>query len=290
MDLILAGLFRAFAAYVVLRLAVYLLGAREVSQMTALQFLVLAGITLAVLQAAVGVPISPVNAAVVFLIWVGLFVLERYVLLRSRTVRSALDGEPTILVYQGHMLEHNLHKRRLSSEELLSRLRRRNVFRLADVEVAVLEPGGDLSVLRNPQAEPLTKQDMLVAGRPTGLPLEVIIDGQVLHENLEACNLNEKWLRDRIRAYGVEFVSEIALATIDDNLELYVDKYDDHLFKRHNLHEKLASRPGESHTERKLAEELVREKPVSWPEHKYEDYQLNKAEKDSLPNVPNKQS
>lgn len=290
MVLLLGGLARGIVAYLVLRLAVYLVGAREMNQMSALQFVVLAGVTLTGLQSVVGVPVSLLNATIVLVIWVGLFSLERYIRLRSHAVRQAVDGEPTILVYQGHVLEHNLYKKRLGPEELLSRLRRRNIFRLADVELAVLEPGGDLSVLRSPQAEPLTKQDMLVAGRHTGLPLELIVDGQIVYENLESCNLTEKWLRDRIRAYGAEFISEIALATVDDNLELYVDRYDDHLFTRHDLNTSLRAKPGQTASQRKLAEEMVREQPMSTLEQKYQDYQLSKAESDALPNVPQKKS
>lgn len=275
---------KALIAYILLRLTIQLVGMRQVGQATLLELaLVLSLAFLAGLGALWPAP-SLAGVASVYLIWLALFALERYVLMRNRNFRQSLAGNPTMLIYQGKLLEHNLYRKRLTPEQLLSKLRAQSIFDLCDVEMAVLEPDGVLSVLRNPQAEPLTKQDMLVAGRHKGMPTEVIVDGEVIHDNLQQRGLTEKWLRDHLRAFNVEFVGEVALATVDDNQQLYVDTYNDGLEKRGELHN-LAAKQGvrgyaDAHP--------LQEKPQSTYERKLADYNLQKAEKDSYPQVPKK--
>lgn len=286
---VLPAILKSLVAYIILRLVVHIFGLKRVNQITTLEqiLLVSLGVLAALSMETEGNLIGP--ALVALVVWAGLFMVERYLLTRSRAARQLAEGEPAVLVYHGKVLENNLYRQRVSIDELLSMLRAQKVFRLADVELAVMEPTGELSVLQSPQAQPLTKQDMLVAGRATGLPLEVIVDGQIIYENLEKRELSEKWLRDHLRAFGVELVSEVSLASVDENNELTVDRYDDKLFKRHDLHPRLANKE-QSTSQRKLSEELLREKPVSWFESKYEDQQLEKAEKAQLPDAPKKKS
>ena len=275
---------KALFAYLLLRLSLQLIGDRRVSQASLLELAVVVGFAfLAGLGAVWPLP-SLAAVALVYVLWLALFSLERYVLLRNRAARQSLQGDPAMLIYRGKLLEHNLYRKRLAPEQLLSRLRAQNIFDLGDVEMAVLEPDGVLSVLRNPQAEPLTKQDMLVAGRHKGLPREVIIDGKVIHENLDQRGLNEKWLRDHLRAFNVEFVNEVALATVDDNGQLYVDTYKDGLEKHSELHN-LAGKVG---VEGFANAHPLQEKPQSSVERSLAEYKLKKTEKESRPHIPKK--
>lgn len=279
-------LLRALLAYGVFRLGLQLIGNRQVGQMTLHELII--GIVFASL---VGIAaLWPLNSLWEILIvaglWLALFAAERYLLLRNRTVRQSLQGDPAMLIYRGKLLEHNLYRKRLSPEQLLSKLRTQNIFDLADVEMAVLEPDGLLSVLRNPQVEPLTKQDMLVTGKHKGLPTELIVEGEIVHENLENRGLNEKWLRDHLRAFDVEFVHEVVLATVDDNGQLYVDTYKDNMEQNKELHS-LAAKPGV----RGFADvHPLQEKPKSSIERSLAENQLNQLEKESRPHVPKQEN
>lgn len=275
---------KALFSYVLLRLSLQLIGDRRVSQASLLELALIVGF--ASLAGLVAIwPVLSLTAVVsVYVLWLALYSLERYVLLRNRAARQSLQGDPTMLIYQGKLLEHNLHRKRLAPEQLLSKLRAQSIFDLGDVEMAVLEPDGVLSVMRNPQAEPLTKQDMLVAGRHTGLPIAVIIDGKVIPENLEQQGLNEKWLRDHLRAFNVEFVNEVVLATVDDNGQLYVDTYKDGLEKKGELHN-LAGKVG---VEGFANTHPLHEKPQSSIERSLAEYKLKKTEKESRPHIPKK--
>lgn len=279
-------LVRALVAYLVLRFAVRLLGLGRASETDVLQLSLMFGLTVLLGLAALGEDGSLLGAGLLTAAWMALFLLDRYVLLRSSALRQGGSSEPTVLVYRGKLLEHNLYRKRMNIKQLLSKLRARNAFRLADVEQAILEPDGDLSVLRMPQAEPLTRQDLLVTGKDRGLEVEVICDGQINHQNLKQRRLSEKWLRDHLRAYDVEFVSEVALATVDENNELYVDKYDDRLLQRRELHPYQQENADATSSPRAQS---LREKPVSRAEANYAERQLQRSIKDSLPEVPKTQ-
>lgn len=268
-------------AYLVLRFTVQVLGVHRVRETNTLELVLLLSLGLFAGFGTLGASFSVVGVTLLYVLWLGLYLFERYALVRSRSFREGTEDDPTVLVYHGKLLEHNLYRKRLTTEQLLSKLRARDAFRLVDVELAILEPDGDLSIMRTPQSEPLTKQDMLVAGRHYGLPLPVIIDGQIMHQNLEKRNLNEKWLRDHLRAFGVEFASEVALAMVDENLELYVDKYDDSLAGHQELHPHLGKSSTTDAKQKQLAEA-----PLSQPEQIYAEQQLNKTLRESLPEIP----
>lgn len=275
---------RALLAYLLFRLGVHFIGNRQAGQTTVLELaLVFAFAMLATLGAA-WPGTSPTVIAGVYAIWLGLFMLERYLLLRNRAARQSLQGDPTMLIYQGKLLEHNLYRKRLAPEQLLSKLRAQNIFNLVDVEMAVLEPDGMLSILRNPQTEPLTKQDALVAGKHSGVPTELIIEGEIIPENLQRRGLTEKWLRDHLRAFNVEFINEVVLATVDDNGQLYVDTYKDDLENNSGLHNMV----GKAGIRGFADAHPLQEKPQSSVERSLAEYKLRKAEKDNRPHVPKK--
>lgn len=275
---------RGLVAYLVLRLMIHLLGLGRVREAQALDLVVVVATAVILGIAALGSGPTIAASVVLSSLWAGLFMLERYAFVRSRSFRQSSGEEPVVLVYRGKLLEHNLYRKRLSAEQLLSRLRARDAFRLADVELAILEPDGDISIRRTPQAEPLTRQDVLVAGRHHGLELPVVSDGQIVYENLQQRKLSEKWLRDHLRAFNVEFVSEVSLATVDEHNELYVDKYDDRLLHQNGLHPHLRVEGQEE----ALRARTLGEKPISRPEQAYAERQLQRAMRESRPDVPKK--
>ncbi len=275
---------RGLVAYLVVRFAVQLLGPGRVREANTLDLALVTASTVILGIAALWPAASIASAVILAALWVSLFALERYATVRSVAWRRNNSEEPVVLVYRGKVLEHNLYRKRLSVDQLLSRLRARDAFRLADVELAILEPDGDISIRRNPQAEPLTRQDMLVAGRHHGLELPLVSDGQIVHENLRHRQLSEKWLRDHLRAFNVEFVSEVALATVDENNELYVDKYDDGLLQQRMLHPNLQVEGQASAPRAKT----LSEQPISRAEQAMAEKQLQQAMRGSRPDVPKK--
>jgi uncharacterized membrane protein YcaP (DUF421 family) len=118
---------------------------------------------------------------------------------------------------------------------LLSLLRLKGYANVSDVEFAILEPTGNLSVLPKSQNRPVQTKDLKINTEYEGLALPLIIDGEIQYNNLKYANLNTEWLNREIKKAGADKVEEIFLAELKSAGELYVDLYRDRLVEKPNL-------------------------------------------------------
>jgi uncharacterized membrane protein YcaP (DUF421 family) len=99
------------------------------------------------------------------------------------------------------------------------------------VDFAIIEPNGQLSVLKKPEYEPLTPKDMSILKAPSGISTELIYDGILVEQNLKQLNKTKEWVMNQLKMYEVKDISEVFLATLTPSGSLYIDKYDDHITK-----------------------------------------------------------
>lgn len=163
------------------------------------------------------------------IVFAALTYLTNFLALKFRPVRKVLEGEPTVVIQNGKMLEKNMRKMLYSVDHLLMQLREKNVFNIADVEFAVAEPNGKLSVLLKSQHQSVTAQDLQLPTRYEGMVSEIIMDGKIIKQNLAQNNLTEDWLYNELKKQGITDPRQVALASLDTDGKLYVDKYDDKL-------------------------------------------------------------
>ncbi|MCL6448109.1 MAG: DUF421 domain-containing protein [Armatimonadetes bacterium] len=152
-----------------------------------------------------------------------------YLAMKSRPARKLIEGEPTIIIHNGKILEDNMKKLIYHMDDLMMQLREKNVFNIADVEYAIAEPNGALSVLLKSQKRPLTPQDLQLPTKYEGVPSELVVDGVVIQQNLKQNNLTEEWLYRELEKQGIKSVKEVAYAGLDTDGNLYVDKRQDAL-------------------------------------------------------------
>lgn len=124
-----------------------------------------------------------------------LVIATGYLHIKSFKARKLVNSEPIILIQTGTILEENMKKIRLTINELLMKLREKNIFNLAVVEFASVETGGKLSVLPKADKQPLTPYHMNIQTISAGLTKDIIIHGNVMKENLSSSGLNEEWLK-----------------------------------------------------------------------------------------------
>ncbi|WP_282171386.1 DUF421 domain-containing protein [Cytobacillus firmus] len=146
--------------------------------------------------------------------------------LKSKSFRDFFEGKGTIFIKDGKILEDNLKKERYSIDDLSSLLRQKNVFKAADVEFAVLEPRGDLSIMLKKENQPLTPKDLQLNLPQEKEPQTVIMDGNILNDPLAGSGKNKKWLKSEIEKLGLT-QENIFLGQIDSFGDLTVDVYDD---------------------------------------------------------------
>nr|WP_243096929.1 DUF421 domain-containing protein [Thermohalobacter berrensis] len=124
------------------------------------------------------------------------------------------------------MLKKELKKVRMNIPLLISELRQKGYQKVADVEYAILEPNGELSVIPKAQARPVQPSDLAITPSPTVLSFPIIIDGKLNDENLKYLNKDKKWLMTQLKAFNVEKIEDVLLAQVDSTGQLYVDKRD----------------------------------------------------------------
>jgi len=156
-----------------------------------------------------------------------IIVLVSYLSFHYRPLRKFLAGEPTILIQNGKILENNMTKLNYSYDYLNQHLRQEQVFDISQVEFAILEPSGKLSVQLKSQNRPVTPQDLHLSTKYEGLATELILDGKVIEQNLQHKGLNKEWLHKKLKEKGIENVHEVAFAALATNGNLYVDLYRD---------------------------------------------------------------
>jgi len=134
---------------------------------------------------------------------------------KSIAARTLICGRPRIVVKNGKLLEHNLKKELYTINDLLEQLRILNVQNIADVEYAVLETNGQLSVVLKSQKRPLTPADMGIETKYEGLSLDLIIDGVVINHNLKLARLDVNWLLGKLKENGWDNPKDIFYAYLD---------------------------------------------------------------------------
>lgn len=159
--------------------------------------------------------------------WVGLALLTQVVALKDRWTAKLLDGEPAVLIQNGQVLEGTMRSLRMRMAELNSMLRAQGVFDIKAVEFAVLEPNGNLSILKRSQERPVTPADLNVPTAYEGMAVELIVDGQIMEQNLRRLHVNRAWLLDRLREQGAQSPGEVFHAAQDTSGRIYLDLYRD---------------------------------------------------------------
>ncbi|MDG5786101.1 DUF421 domain-containing protein [Evansella sp. AB-P1] len=219
---------RSFVALVILFTLSRILIRKSVSQVTYFEFIcgIVIGGILALGSINLQIPIAyPLMG---LLIWVTIPHIIGWLAIKSEKLRNFVYGKGIPIIKDGKVLEDNLKKERYSSDELLKQLRHKNVFQVADVEFAVLETTGDISVLLKKDYQPLTPKDMNLQVAPIKEPETVIMDGKVLDEPLATIGKNRRWLEMELEKIGVA-IENVYLGQVDSYGQLTVDLFDDKL-------------------------------------------------------------
>lgn len=217
---------RATGLYILIFAFIRIMGKKHPAKMTPFSFVNYT--VIAVITALLILGIFP-NLAFGFLalaVWVALPILGDFLATRSKTIHDILHGRETVLIKQGKVMEENLQQVRLTGEELLADLRQKNVFNLADVEFAMLETTGELTVLLKSDKKPVTPHDLQWNVTPQTEPQTVVLDGNILHDPLTEMGLTHNWLNIQLETAGLS-LDNIFIGQVDSNGELYFDLFDD---------------------------------------------------------------
>lgn len=235
LELLLRGI-GAFAAVVFIT---KMIGKHEVGRLTITDFV--NGIVIGSIAASLVVELGEPPWYYLFglFLFMGLTVTTQWAGMKYRPLRKLFNDEPTVVVHNGKILESNMHKMRYTVDDLTSQLRQKNAYNIADVEFAVVEPNGALSVVLKSQASPLTPRDLGLSTKYQGVPSELVVDGVIIKQNLAQNKLDEKWLLNELQRQGVQSLKEVFYASLDTDGNLYVDTKQDDLDYVQDITDKL---------------------------------------------------
>ena len=162
-------------------------------------------------------------------------VMMSYLSLKSKNVRKFLSGEPSIVIYDGHINEKELARLRFNINDLLEELRLNSCHDVSDVEVAVVETSGKLSVIPKDKARTATVEDLKLCNvRHDGLPCTIVSDGTLNEHELKRAQKDYQWFENEIKKRGISDIKDIFIASLDAEDELFIQLKSEKDKKEHN--------------------------------------------------------
>ena len=218
---------RGILLYILAVIAVRIMGKGELAEMQPFELVIIIMIAeLAVLPLEnLGVPLLNGFAAIAALLFMQ--TLISFITLKSEKARKIICGKPSILINKGKINQSEMKRLRININDLLEQLRIKSYPSINDVEYAILETNGELSIIPKPDKMPVTVGDLNLKTSYEGLPVSVIIDGSIKYDNLKKINLNEDWLKNQLKVKGIKNAKEVLFSFVDANKNIFIHKKDE---------------------------------------------------------------
>lgn len=213
----------ALGSFAALFIIAKFIGRKQVSQLDFFDYIT--GITIGSIAAEMATELEePWKPLIAMIIYGSVTLLLSSVTIKFPRVRKFLNGTPTILMDHGKLYRENLKKSKLDLSEFMVLCRQQGYFDLTNIQTAVFEYNGKLTILPVSSQRPATPNDLNLAPEQELLFTELIMDGRVLDENLSRMGLNRVWLEKQLKASGVQSADEVFLAVCDRNLKFVLFK------------------------------------------------------------------
>lgn len=205
---------RTITLYILVLIVMRFMGKREIGQLQPFELAISIMIAdLATIpMAETGIPISSGVIPILGLLVMHLTI--SVINLKSIKMRKIICGKPAILIYRGRIQEKTMKKERFTINELEERLRGYNVTNIGDIEYAILETSGQISILQKPNKRNAIPEDFGIMPEYEGIAYDLVIDGKIMKENLEKLDKDYNWLLKQVEPFGIK-PEEALIATID---------------------------------------------------------------------------
>ena len=220
--------FRSILFVFVLFFLTKMLGKKQIAQLSFFEYIT--GITIGSISSEVimGIDQTIVHGFIAIIIVALMPLIGGLISLKSKKFRDFTEGKGTIFIKDGKIMEDNLKKERYTIDELLGSLRDKDVFQVSEVQYAVLEATGALSVMLKKENQPLTPKDLDMKVASIKEPQTVIMDGKIIYEPLATAGYSRAWLKTELEKLGVT-IENVFLGQVNSFGELTVDVFGDKL-------------------------------------------------------------
>jgi len=215
------SIFRAFVLYLVVILVMRIMGKREIGQLQPYELAITLIISELVTLPMENNAIPLMNGVIpVFTITLAQLLLS-YLTTKSQWIQDFVSGRYSIIVENGKMIQKNMVKQKYNITELQEQLRLKGVVKVSDVQYAILETNGQLSVILKEPKQPVTAEQMNVLTEYEGMPVNIILDGKLVEENLNSAKLTTKDVEKRLKKDKLR-IDDVFFASINAKGEYYI--------------------------------------------------------------------
>ncbi|KGK91503.1 membrane protein [Desulfosporosinus sp. HMP52] len=215
---------RTLILYLVVIIALRLMGKREIGQLQPFELVVILMISefAAVPSENNGVPL--LSGIIPILVLLSASMTLAWISLKSEKARDIICGKPSILIDRGKISETELRRNCYNMSDLLEELRINDIPNIADVEYAILENNGQVSVMPKVQKRPIIPDDLKITPPYEGLPLTLIIDGKLKRDNLERSGKDLDWLMRELKNHKLDKIEDVLIASLDSSGKLFLQE------------------------------------------------------------------
>ncbi|MBR6505167.1 MAG: DUF421 domain-containing protein [Clostridia bacterium] len=211
---------RAIILYIIVLVVMRLMGKREIGQLQPFELAISIMIAdlASVPMTESGIPIG--NGIVPILGLLLMHIIISIVNLKSMKIRGIMCGKPSILIYRGKIDEKVLKKERLTINELQEKLRSKDVVNIGDVEYAILETSGEVSVIQKPNKRNIVTEDLKIDAEYEGIPYDLVVDTKIMYDNLRKIGKDYTWLKKEVNKFKIN-PEQALLVTYDGKGQIY---------------------------------------------------------------------
>ena len=214
-KVILTALLSAVALFIIAKI----MGHKQMAQLDFFDYIT--GITIGSMAAELATELeTPWKPLIAMMIYGGISVSLSIIANKSLKTRKFINGTPTIIINNGKLYRENMKKAKLDLSEFMVMCRQAGYFNINDIQTAIFEYNGNLTILPVSNKRPLTPEDMQLAPPTEEICTELIMDGRVLGENLKRMGLDENWLNKQLKSQGYHNAKEIYFGVCDQNNQL----------------------------------------------------------------------
>ena len=213
----MASLFvRTLIIYIMLIAVLRFMGKRQIGQMQLSELITALLLSELASQPLTDADIPIIYAVIPIFLLVSVEVIMSYLSTKSNIMKKILDSTPSIIIRKGQIDQREMLRMRMSMEELMGELRLKGISAVNEVDYAILEQNGQISVLTNDKNSPLKQKDMNIGGDGSGIEHMLIVDGHISDYEMQVTGKTKEWILGEMKKRRIVDIGDIFLMTVDD--------------------------------------------------------------------------
>lgn len=212
---------RAILVYILIIFSIRIMGKRQLGDLQPSELVITILISNMATLAIENTDISMLFASVPIIALVGFELILSTLTLKFKKLRQIVSGSPVVIIQNGEILQKSMRKLRFSIDDLMESLRTKNIFDVQEVQYAIVETTGQVSILQKFESQTITPQILNIQGCESSIPIIVISDTKLIHSALATYNLDEKWLNKILKSNNT-YIENIFLMTVDKDQNYFI--------------------------------------------------------------------